>query len=492
MTFSTVFASAARLKPLPAMSLVMMLIVALTALLPGAAWAQLSEREKQQGANAHSQIIAQYGGVYDHPDVGPYVARITSRMAAASNMPNEEFRVTVLNSPVVNAFALPGGYVYVTRGLVALANSEAELASVIGHEIAHVTERHGRGRQNQAIGATILGAVLGLAVGSDLVNQIFSIGASGYLADYSRDQENEADMVGLDMLVRAGYDPYAAPSFLQSLGAQSALHADLQGARYDPNRVDWLASHPATGQRVRDTRNQAGQTGVSPGVRATGETVHMAAIDGMLYGDDPEQGYVRGNRFIHPELRFAFEVPDGFQMSNSSRAVTARHSSGAQLKFDGGNRQGAATMSGYLTSVWARDAQLKGVESLEVNGIPAATAVTRVKGKDVRLVAYDAGDGNGVYRFLIATPPRETRRMEPQLREMVLSFKRLTQREASQANPLRVKIRKVRRGDTVDALAGRMAYDTAAEKRFRVLNGFGEREAVSPGQTVKLVVEGSR
>ena len=458
-------------------------------LMPLAAQAQLSQREKQQGASAHEQIVAQYGGVYDHPQVGPYVARITARMAAASNMPNEEFRVTVLNSPVVNAFALPGGYVYVTRGLVSLANSEAELASVIGHEIAHVTERHGRGRQNQAIGATILGAVLGLAVGSDLVNQIFNIGASGYLADYSRDQENEADKVGLDMLVRAGYDPYSAPSFLQSLGDQSALHARLQGARYDPNRVDWLASHPATGQRVRDTRAQAQGTGILPASRRTGEEAHFAAIDGMLYGDDPKEGYVRGRRFIHPELRFAFEVPEGFQMTNSSKAVSARHSSGAQLKFDGGARRGAATMADYLTRVWARDAQLKGVESLTINGIPAATGVTRVKGKDVRLVAYDAGDGEGVYRFLIATPPRETARMEAAIREMVLSFSRLSAREAASAKPFLVETRKVRRGDTVGSLASLMAFDTAAEERFRVLNGLSGNEGVLPGQTVKLVVE---
>jgi len=453
------------------------------------AQAQLSERERRQGASAHEQIVAQYGGVYDHPEIGPYVARVTTRLAGASSMPNEQFRVTVLNSPIVNAFALPGGYVYVTRGLVALANSEAELASVIGHEIAHVTQRHGQGRQNQAIGATILGAVLGIAVGSDLVNQIFSIGASGYLADYSRDQENEADRVGLEMLTRSGYDPFAAPAFLSSLGAQSALHAELQGARYDPNRVDWLASHPATGQRVRDTREQAQATGLAPGARSGGEVAHFSAIDGMLYGDDPKEGYVRGRRFIHPDLRFAFEVPEGFQLTNSSAAVTARHPSGAQVKFDSGPRRNAANMAEYITRVWARDASVRGIEAITVNGIPTATGVTRVKGKDVRLVAYDAGDNSSVFRFLIATEPRRTASFEGGMRDMVLSFDRLTAREAAAAQPLRIDVHTVRRGETVASLARKTAFSDAAEKRFRVLNGLGSGEQVQAGQTVKLVVE---
>ena len=454
-----------------------------------AAQAQITDSERRQGASAHEQIVAQYGGIYDDPRVGPYVARVTTRIAGASSLPNEEFRVTVLNSPVVNAFALPGGYVYVTRGLVALANSEAELASVIGHEIAHVTQRHGQGRQNRAIGATLLGAVLGVAVGNDLVNQIFSVGASGFLADYSRDQENEADRVGLKMLVRAGYDPYAAPSFLSSLGAQSALHAELRGARYDADRVDWLASHPATGQRVRDTLQQANETGLAPGTRATGTDAHFAAIDGMLYGDDPREGYVRGQRFVHPDLRFAFEVPDGFQMTNSPTAVTARHSSGAQVKFDSASRTNAANVVEYLTRVWARDARLSQIETIEVNGIPTATGVTRVKGKDVRLVAYDAGDKSTIYRFLIATPPGETDQLEPGIRAMVMSFTRLNAQQAAEAAPLRIDVHKVRRGDSVASLAARSDFGNAAEKRFRVLNGLEDGEQVKPGQMVKLVVE---
>lgn len=461
--------------------------IALVPLVP--AQAQITDGERRQGASAHEQIVAQYGGVYDHPEVGPYVARITTRMAGASSMPNEQFRVTVLNSPVVNAFALPGGYVYVTRGLVALANSEAELASVIGHEIAHVTMRHGQGRQNRAIGAGLLGAVLGVAVGNDLVNQIFSVGASGFLADYSRDQENEADSVGLQMLVMAGYDPYAAPDFLGSLGAQSALHAQLRGARYDTNRVDWLASHPATGQRVRDTLKQAGDTGLARGLRGTGEDAHFAAVDGMLYGDDPKEGFVRGQRFIHPDMRFAFEVPDGFTMTNASTSVTARHASGAQMKFDSGSRRNAASMAEYLTNVWSRDATLSQIESLDVNGIPAATGVTRVKGKDVRLVAYDAGDKENVFRFLIATPPRQTSSLKPGLQDMVRSFTRLDAAEAADVAPRRIEVHKVRRGETVASLAAKASYFTDEDRRFRVLNGLGDGEQVQVGQRIKLVVE---
>ncbi len=465
------------------------LLLAALFLLGSPASAQLSQRDRQQSASQHEQIIAAYGGVYDHPEIGPYVARVTTRIAGASSMPNESFRVTVLNSPVVNAFALPGGYVYVTRGLVALANSEAELASVIGHEIAHVTQKHGQGRQDRAIGATLLGAILGVAVGSDIVNQIFNIGASGFLADYSRDQEEEADRVGLDMLARAGYDPYAASSFLASLGAQSALHAQLQGSQYDPNRVDWLASHPATGQRVNATRLQAQQTGLAPGTRAVGADAHYAAIDGMIYGDDPEQGFVRGRKFIHPKMRFQFEVPEGFQMANGSTAVIAQDTSGAQIKFDGAPRGSAPNMAAYITQVWARDARISQIEAIEVNGIATATGVTRVKGKDVRLVAYDAGDQKGVFRFLISTPSQQTARLASPMRDMVVSFRRLTASQAEQVSALRLDVRTVTRRDSVASLAAKSAFEDAVEQRFRVLNGLSEGDALVSGQKIKLVVD---
>lgn len=454
--------------------------------------AQFSAGERRQGAAAHPKIIKQYGGVYDDPAVGPYVAGVTARLVAASALPDAAFTVTVLNSPAVNAFALPGGYVYVTRGLLALANTEAELASVIGHEIAHVTLRHGRERQNRAIGATLLGAVLGIAVGNDLVNQIFNIGASGYLASYSREQESEADREGLGYLVRAGYDPEAAPTFLAALGAQSALHAELQGRRYDPNRVDWLASHPATGQRVRETRALARASGVVPGTRRIGRDAHLAAIDGMLYGDDPREGYVRGRKFIHPTLRFSFEVPEGFRLENASAAVTARDGNGNMIRFDSGPRRGAGDMARYITQVWAPEARIGQLEQTRINSVPAATGVTRVKGRDVRLVAYDAGDGETVYRFIIATDPRHTARLAGEMRALVTSFRRLSEAEARDLRPLVVRVHKVRAGESLAVLARRTAWTDAAERRLAVLNGLGVDARLEPGRRIKLVVEGPR
>ncbi len=469
---------------------ILAILLAFVVAVPGVSLAQFSDSERRQGASAHPEIIKQYGGVYDHAQIGPYVAGITARIARASSFPNEKYTVTVLNSPVVNAFALPGGYVYVTRGLIALANSEAELASVIAHEIAHVTQAHGRGRQNRAIGATLLGAVLGIAVGSDLVNQIFNIGASGYLADYSRDQEREADQVGLQMLARAGYDPNAAPAFLASLGAQSELHAELQGARYDPNRVDWLASHPATGERVQTTRELAAQAAATQqGAAYEGVDEHFRTIDGILYGDDPKEGYVRGRRFIHPELRFEFEVPEGFSMRNSSAAVMARGPGDSQIKFDSSARGNASNMAQYITQVWARDARVGQIETVEINGIPAATGVTRVQGMDARLVAIDGGDRRTVYRFLIATKPAYTDRLEPGIRDMVFSFRRLSAAEAAQAEPLKLRTRKVRRGETVASLASQTAWSDSEDRRLRVLNGLFNNAQPAPGSWIKLVIE---
>lgn len=445
------------------------------------------EDEAQAGADAHPKIVAAYGGVYDDARVTQYVAGVTARIARGSDRPDITYRVTVLNSPVVNAFALPGGYVYVTRGLLALVNDEAELAGVIGHEIGHVIARHGAQRQTAALGASVLGAVLGAIAGNQAVDQVVGLGGQGLLAGYSRDQEYEADALGVRYLARAGYDPYAQADFLNVMEEQQRLQATLSGQKYDAS-ADWLASHPATPERVAAARGDADETGIAAGAGERGQAALMSAIDGLLYGDGPEKGFVRGRVFVHPLRRIRFEVPARFTLTNADEAVFLQGPDKTIVRFDEGKKSPGTEIGDYLTGVWAEGVRTGKVERLTINGMAGAIAVTRIGDYNARLVAIEAAP-DLAYRFLIGTRPEIGTRQDEALHALVMSFRRLSQAEAQAARPLRVRIMTVGHGDTIASIGERMAFSDFRVERFRALNGLGARQALAPGALVKLIVD---
>lgn len=447
-----------------------------------------AQQEAQAGAEAHPKILEAYGGAYDDAKLGGYVAGITARIARATNQPDGPYRVTVLDSPVVNAFALPGGYVYVTRGLMALVNDEAELAGVIGHEIGHVAARHSAQRQTAAIGTSLLGAVLGAVVGSNAVNQVVGLGGQGFLASYSRDQEYEADMLGVTYLAKAGYDPYAAAGFLNSMGAQEALNARIRNAEYDASRNDWLASHPATPARVSAANEHARATNISPGQQERNRNAYLAAIDGMLYGDDPAEGIVRDREFIHPKLGFSFKAPQGFTIINSASAVVIQGPDRTIAKFDAGKKAAGVEIGQYLVNEWGKGVKLAGLERFTVNGMKAATATAKVGDYNGRLVAIEFTPDT-VYRFLLGTVPQVGTRHDAALHEVVMSFRKISASEARAVKPLRLRIVTVRQGDTALSLGRRMIYSDFQAERFRVLNGLAANGEPVPGARVKIITE---
>lgn len=445
-----------------------------------------SEQEAKAGAEAHPKILQAYGGAYDDEKLGAYVAGITGRIVKATNQPGNPYRVTVLDSPVVNAFALPGGYVYVTRGLMALVNDEAELAGVIGHEIGHVAARHSAQRHTAAMGTSLLGAVLGAVVGSNAVSQAVGLGGQGFLASYSRDQEYEADMLGVRYLSKAGYDPYAAADFLKSMGAQDELEARMSGSADDASRSDWLSSHPATPDRVAAANQHARDTGVQPSARARSRDVYLSAIDGMLYGDDPDEGVVRDRKFIHPVLRFSFEAPAGFKVINTPAAVAIQGPQRSIAKFDAGKKADGVEIGDYLTNEWARGIRVGGLERFTVNGMKAATAITRIGDHNARLVAIEFSSDH-VFRFLIGTLPQAGQRYDQALQGMVMSFRKISAAEARAVKPLRIRIVTARKGDSISSLASRMDGSAFQVERFRVLNGLEPNRRIDAGERFKIV-----
>tara|TARA_R110002110_G_scaffold107622_17_gene269265 strand:- start:1103 stop:2671 length:1569 start_codon:yes stop_codon:yes gene_type:complete len=445
-------------------------------------------QEAQAGADAHPKILEAYGGAYDDVELGAYVAGVTARIARATNQPDGPYRVTLLDSPVINAFALPGGYVYVTRGLMALANDEAELAGVIGHEIGHVAARHSAQRQTAMMGTSLLGAVLGAVVGSSAVDQIVGLGGQGLLASYSRDQEYEADMLGVRYLAKAGYDPYAAGDFLQSMGAEEELNAQVRKAEYDPARNDWLASHPASPARVAAANGHARETGLSPAQRDRNRGTYLSAIDGMLYGDNPDEGVVRDRVFIHPKLRFRFEAPPNFTITNSASAVVVQGPDKTIVKFDTASKAAGLEIGRYLVNDWGKGVRLSAPENFTVNGMKAATARAKIGAYNGRLVAIEFAPDR-VYRFLMGTMPAAATRHDAALHELVMSFRKISAAEAKAVKPLRIRIVTVRSGDSAASLGRRMVFSDFQAMRFRVLNGLGANEEPKPGTRVKIVTD---
>lgn len=436
------------------------------------------------GAEAHPKIIAAYGGVYADPRVGAYVFRVTQRIVNGTPLPNQSYRVTVLNSSIVNAFALPGGYVYVTRGLLALVNDEAELAGVLGHEIGHVLARHSARRQTAALGASLVGAVLGAVTGNSGVNQVASLGGQGLIAGYSRDQEYEADMLGVRYLAAAGYDPFAQSDFLRTMGENSQIEAQIAG-RGEKAQADWLADHPATPERVAAARREAAAAHVL-GKGDRGRAAYLNAINGMIYGESADQGFVRGQSFIHTQARFRFEAPTGFRIVNGADVVMVLGPEKTIAKFNMAKKAANVPVDVYLARVWAANVPISPVQRFTVGGLAAASATTRIGAYDARLVAIAGPDGK-VYQFLMGAQRGSYPRYARDFDKLVYSFRLISVKEASAVKPLRIHVVTVRRGDSVASLAARMSFSNYRVERFRALNGLETSAVVKPGEKVKIV-----
>ncbi len=462
----------------------------------------ITASERQQGAEAHPQLLQEFGGTYSGPQAA-YVTRVGQNIAVQSGMSNarSDFTVTLLNSPVNNAFAIPGGYIYVTRQLMALMNDEAELAGVLGHEVGHVAAQHSKKRQSAATRNTILGvlgAVLGGAIGDNggllgslgglLQNNAMQVAQLATLG-FSRSQELEADQLGVQYLKSAGYDPMALSTVLASLANQTNLEARLAGgdARSIP---EWASTHPDPASRVRNAQTLASRAGTG-GVRNA--DAFMASLDGVLYGDDPAQGVVEGRQFLHPDLRLAFTVPNGYGMQNGTSAVDVS-GNGGQAQFSTGPYSG--DMNAYIAAVFKAvggDANLtpSSIQRTTVNGIPAYYSTVRANSQsgqvDVTVFAYEFAK-NSAFHFVALTKAGGASTFN----SMFTSLRRLNASEAAAIKPRRVDVVTVKSGDTVASLARRMAYSDYQAERFQVLNRLAANSRLTPGQKVKLVVSASR
>jgi predicted Zn-dependent protease len=363
---------------------------------------------------------------------------------------------------------------------------------VLGHEIAHVTAEHSENRQERgtygalgALGAGLVGALLG----APQLGQLGQLGAQAWLSRYSREQETEADLLGIRFMSRAGYDPRAAAWFLKSLEDQSALESRLTGAPRGDAAYSFMSDHPRTADRVQGAIEAA--SGVTVKDPMLARDIYLQKIDGIVWGSSPDQGVVRGRTFLHPKLRFGFEVPEGFRLVNGEAQVQAKGPDGALIVFDRNPQPFRGSPDAYIARAWAAKAQLSNLERFTVSGMPAATATTRAQLKnvgtvDVRFVAI-AWSEDTFYRFLFVTPPNAMRGLDPAFQRTAQSFHRLSDAEAAAIRPLRVRIVTARQGDTLDSLARMMQVERLPKEQLIVLNGMPADYQVKPGDKVKIV-----
>lgn len=432
----------------------------------------------------HQRILASYGGVYVNPRVQSMIEETVARLVAASERPDLTYKVIMLDSPSINAFALPNGHLYVTRGLIALANDRAELASVLAHEMGHVIARHAAIREDQARQAALISHVVADVLSDPQLGALALAKSKLALASFSRAQEFEADGIGVGISARAGFDPFGAARFLTDMQRNAEL--TRPGAREGVTMVDFLSNHPATPERVRNALANARQFS-GPGNGRRDRNDYLAALDGMVFGEDPSEGLVRGRRFLHPKLGFTFVAPPGFSLDNTAQAVLGLKDGGDEaMRLDVVSVPPEQSLAVYLASGWIEGVDPTTVEAFTVNGFPAATAVARGRDWSFRLFAIRFG--SDVYRFIFAAKLL-TVEADQSFRQSVLSFRRMSLQEAEQITPLRIQVVSVGPHDTVQSLARRMAVPDRKLERFLVLNGLTARDRLKAGDLVKLVVE---
>jgi len=431
----------------------------------------------------HKKLVAMFGGQYRAPAAEALLNGLLARLAQAEENPGRAYRVTILNSPAVNAFALPSGNLYVTRGLLALANDSSEIAAVMAHEIAHVTTRHASQREEAARTSELRQTVAQVLQSAQRGEEVQAIEKLS-LASFSRRQELEADQIGVATIARAGLDPYGAPRFLESLGRSTAMRESLTGKSAD--EPDVMSTHPSTPERVSRAIAAARQIG-APGVGEAGREEYLTAVAGVDFGEDPRDGLVRGRRFLHGKLGFSFVAPEGFTLNNLQSAVLGVTTDGNEgLRLDSVRTPLETPLDEYMRTGWVEGLNADSLRLETINGLPGALAIA--SGAEWKFRVAVVRLGGEVYRIIFAN-----RTMSPDSDKRYLaainSFRRLPPREAESLRPLKLSVVVARKGETTASMAERMNVSERAQDLFMLLNGLRRSGPLDAGTRYKIIVE---
>ncbi|WP_173088266.1 M48 family metalloprotease [Devosia sp. 1635] len=430
------------------------------------------------GRREHPRIIAAYGGVYSDRPAEIMVARIVGRLLAAANQPNAQFQVTILDSAEVNAFALPGGYIYVTRGILALASDTSELAAVLAHEIAHVTLRHARARTDRTRTTAIVDRVITGVFGGDSSTDQLSNRSRESMAAFGQSQELEADREGIKFAGKAGYDPSAAARFLGVMSRFASFSAGENAGE------GFLSSHPSTPARIQKAMDTATTMFGQAGIGEVGREEYLASITGLTFGDSPAQGSIIGRRFVHPASKFTFTVPQGYTLQNSQSAVVGVAGDGEAVRFDSAEVNASMPLADYLKSGWIAGLKGETVSTQSFNGIETASGLAQTDQWFFR-VSVMRLDGQ-VYRFIFAAKS-DSARFAAGAEATLKSFRRTTTADLADIRRVAVRIVTAKPGDTSESLARQMAGLNRGTELFYIINDLFPGDPIRVGEKYKVV-----
>ena len=450
---------------------------------------QIEESERNLGAEQHPQLLAEFGGVYEAPEAA-YVARIGETLADAAGL-GGQCKFTLVNSDVVNAFAVPGCYIYLTRGLMSVVNSEAELASVLAHEVGHIVADHSERQQKRSLWRGLGVMAVGLLTQSERLTQLAGAAAGYFTLSYSRKQEFESDTLGIHYLKKAGYDPYAAADMLGALGRNEQFMARTRGRDEARSIPEWARTHPLAENRVERATQTAAGTGVAAEALPENEARYLSEVDGLLYGDDPAQGFVQGRRFAHPVMRIGFEAPEGFTLTNSPQALLIAGPDGLRGEF-GGGRMPPGGPEAYASALLEQvlkggQAEVGAAQQTQVNGVPALLVPVRIataEGEvELSLAVYEGGRGNA-YHFMMVSAPGQG--AAAAIGALFSSFRLLSEEQVRGLKPRVIRVVQAGAGDSLQTMARRMASDHPLD-HFLMLNGRSADQPLKAGERVKIV-----
>ena len=445
-------------------------------------------KELEKGRTYHPQIVKEYG-LYEDEALQRYVQDIGQRLAAVSHRDDLVYRFTVLDSPVINAFALPGGYIYITRGLMSYLNSEAELAAVLGHEIGHVTARHGVRQQSAAQAANLgytLGAILVPGLRTAGAQDLFNLFGGALLSGYGREHELESDRLGAEYLARSGYNPQAMINVIGVLKDQATFaeaEAKKQGQDYQGYH-GLFASHPDNDTRLQEVVKAADRYKTSEGVE--GAERYLKRIDGMVFGDSESQGIRSGRNFYHGEMQFALSFPVNWHIQNnpsSLRAVAPQGSAIIEMGVSDLNRK-------QSPAEFIRDRlnikDLKSGEPITSNGLQGYTGLAAAQGKTVRVAVMYLREQ--AFIFIATTKAAgDFKRFDASFRETVMSFHALRDDEKHLAKAQRIEVVQVSKNDSYASWAASTRISNSPIQQLRLLNGHYPNDELQPGQLAKRI-----
>ncbi|MFL6196491.1 MAG: M48 family metalloprotease [Thermoanaerobaculia bacterium] len=477
-----------------ALSLVPLLLVAGCSANPATGKQQLNFYNEQEeialGQEADEEIVGEVG-LYEDPAVQAYVSGLGKRMAASSERPGLPWSFKVLDDPAINAFALPGGYVYVTRGILTHLGSEAELATVIGHEMGHVTARHGVNQISKQMMAMAGLGIAALFADSDTAEAVAgaaAVGLSLLFLSNSRNDESQADQLGLRYAQRSGYDLRESPELFRLLDRAEKV----EGAGRLPH---WLSTHPDPGSRrhrLEEKIAEMQKAGTSFDGTLVNRDPYLAKLDGMVFGENPREGFFRERTFLHPEMQLQFEFPDGWETSNEKASVSAM--SPGEDAFLQISLSGKASMEEAADEFFQEDGVTEGKSwERRVHGLPASWHRLEATTDDGELrgtVAFVSHLGK-VFQILAVAEKDKWQGYQADLEGTMASFAKLTDPKALSVQPRHMNLIRLKKGMTIEELAS--AYpSTVPLETVALINHVEAGGRLEAGRLFKQVVGGSK